>query len=72
MVSKYVYCQVTGLTSELLNLVWPSCFGGCELCRDTGMSLRAAGAWKDIDLAMPIDAPWWSTTPHSYGIMTKP
>ncbi|EJT48281.1 1,4-alpha-glucan branching enzyme [Trichosporon asahii var. asahii CBS 2479] len=35
-------------------------------------SLRAAGPWKEIDLAMPTDAPWWSTTPHSYGILTKP
>lgn len=60
------------LMTELLNTVWPSCFGGCDLCRDTGRSLRAAGPWKEIDLAMPTDAPWWSTTPHSYGIMTKP
>lgn len=46
--------------------------GGCDLCRRTEKSLRAAGAWADVDLAMPVDEPWWATTPHLYGILTKP
>ncbi|CAK9785581.1 S-adenosyl-L-methionine-dependent methyltransferase [Cutaneotrichosporon oleaginosum] len=56
---------------RILNLIWPSFMGGCDLCRDTSTSLFAAGEWKDFDLAMPVDEPWWATTPHTYGIITK-
>ncbi len=45
--------------------------GGCDLCRDTAKTLYAAGDWKEFDLAMPVDEPWWATTPHTYGILTK-
>ncbi|BEI81799.1 hypothetical protein CcaverHIS002_0209590 [Cutaneotrichosporon cavernicola] len=56
---------------RLLNVIWPSFMGGCDLCRDTATSLFAAGDWTEFDLAMPVDEPWWATTPHTYGILTK-
>lgn len=62
---------MTALTSGLLNLIWPTCMGGCDLCRDTESRLREAGPWKSVDLAMPVDEPWWASTPHTYGILTK-
>jgi hypothetical protein len=45
--------------------------GGCDLCRDTTTRLREAGKWSSVDLAMPVDEPWWATTPHTYGTLTK-
>lgn len=45
--------------------------GGCQMCRDTAKTLKAAGPWTEFDLAMPVDEPWWSSTPHIYGILTK-
>jgi len=63
--------KTTLTRSGLLNLIWPTFMGGCDLCRDTESRLRQAGKWSSVDLAMPVDEPWWSTTPHTYGILTK-
>ncbi|KAH7383849.1 hypothetical protein BKA66DRAFT_397183, partial [Pyrenochaeta sp. MPI-SDFR-AT-0127] len=55
----------------IVNLFWPHALGGCQLCRDTGKTLRQAGPWARIDLAQPPEEPWHQTVPHIFGTLTK-
>lgn len=45
--------------------------GGCDLCRDSVASVRAAGPWADIDLASFAGEDWWTPAPHAIGTLTK-
>jgi hypothetical protein len=54
-----------------VNLVWPHFLGGCQLCRDTEKSLRAAGIFKEIDFVQPVAQPPYQVLPHKIGILTK-
>ncbi|KAH8163711.1 hypothetical protein CIB48_g4536 [Xylaria polymorpha] len=55
----------------ILNLAWPHLIGGCELCRQTGKTLREAGSWTTIDIGQPPDEQWFGTVPHILGVFTK-
>lgn len=59
------------LYQRFLNLLWPSMLGGCELRRETGLYLREAGPWSNVDLAQPVAEPWCHVVPHVLGILTK-
>ncbi|KAK1255329.1 hypothetical protein MKX08_009324 [Trichoderma sp. CBMAI-0020] len=59
------------LYQRFVNLVWPHFLGGCELCRDTEKSLRAAGIFKEIDFVQPAAQPPYQVLPHKIGILTK-
>lgn len=59
------------LPPGIINLVWPTIIGGCELCRDTETVLRSAGPWEKVDLVQPLDEPWYHTLPHVYGVLVK-
>ncbi|KAH6697206.1 methyltransferase domain-containing protein [Plectosphaerella plurivora] len=74
----YVYEHVkvrgnflVGIYQRIINLVWPTIIGGCELCRDTETALRRAGPWERVDLVQPLDEPWYHTLPHIYGVLVK-
>ncbi|KAI0875682.1 S-adenosyl-L-methionine-dependent methyltransferase [Hypoxylon argillaceum] len=56
---------------RVINLVWPHLIGGCELCRQTGKSLREAGPWTSIDLQQPVTEQWHHCVPHIQGVLTK-
>ncbi|GFP56920.1 hypothetical protein ACSS6W_004549 [Trichoderma asperelloides] len=59
------------LYQRFVNLVWPHFLGGCELCRDTEKSLRAAGIFKEVDFVQPVDQPPYQVLPHKIGVLTK-
>jgi SAM-dependent methyltransferase len=54
-----------------VNLVWPHFLGGCQLCRDTEKSLRAAGTFKEIDFVQLVAQPPYQVLPHKIGTLTK-
>ncbi|KAI1128824.1 S-adenosyl-L-methionine-dependent methyltransferase [Nemania abortiva] len=56
---------------RFVNLFWPVCIGGCELCRQTGKSLKEAGPWTSIDIGQPPTEPWYQLVPHILGVYTK-
>ncbi|KAK2058276.1 methyltransferase domain-containing protein [Colletotrichum caudatum] len=59
------------LYQRFVNLVWPRALNGCQLCRDTGKTLRSAGPWADIDVSQPPTEPWYQIVPHIFGTFTK-
>ncbi|KAL7909016.1 hypothetical protein GGI35DRAFT_424593 [Trichoderma velutinum] len=59
------------LYQRFTNLFWPHFLGGCQLCRDTEKSLRAAGTFQEIDLAQPAGLPPYQVLPHKLGSLTK-
>ncbi|KAF6817942.1 methyltransferase domain-containing protein [Colletotrichum sojae] len=59
------------LYQRIVNLAWPRVLNGCQLCRDTGKTLRSAGPWGNIDLAQPPAEPWFQIVPHIVGTLTK-
>ncbi|KAK1993629.1 methyltransferase domain-containing protein [Colletotrichum falcatum] len=59
------------LYQRFVNLVWPRALNGCQLCRDTGKTLRSAGPWAGIDVARPPAEPWYQIVPHIFGTFTK-
>ncbi|KAK1572766.1 methyltransferase domain-containing protein [Colletotrichum navitas] len=59
------------LYQRFVNLVWPRALNGCQLCRDTGKTLRSAGPWADIDVSQPPIEPWYQIVPHIFGTFTK-
>ncbi|KAL2262455.1 hypothetical protein VTK26DRAFT_1239 [Humicola hyalothermophila] len=76
----YVYEHVQCLASQprgmrwyqrLLNCIWPTIIGGCEMTRDTAKYLREAGPWSDSDLFPLADEPWYFTMPHIIGVLRK-
>ncbi|PNP43346.1 hypothetical protein TGAMA5MH_04803 [Trichoderma gamsii] len=59
------------LYQRFVNLVWPHFLGGCQLCRDTEKTLRAAGTFKEIDFVQLAAQPPYQVLPHKIGILTK-
>ncbi|KAK1980162.1 methyltransferase domain-containing protein [Colletotrichum cereale] len=59
------------LYQRFVNLVWPRALNGCQLCRDTGKTLRSAGPWANIDVSQPPAEPWYQIVPHIFGTFTK-
>ncbi|KAI0110821.1 S-adenosyl-L-methionine-dependent methyltransferase [Nemania sp. FL0031] len=56
---------------RFVNIAWPVCIGGCQLCRQTGKSLKEAGPWTSIDIGQPPAEPWYQLVPHILGVYTK-
>ncbi|KAI0156978.1 S-adenosyl-L-methionine-dependent methyltransferase [Xylariaceae sp. FL1272] len=67
-VEKYWWLR---LYQRLINLVWPTFIGGCEMCRPTEQTLRNAGPWTNIDIGQPPVEPWYHLVPHILGVFTK-
>lgn len=65
------HCSVAFDLPGFVNLVWPHFLGGCELCRDTEKSLRAAGIFKEVDFVQPVDQPPYQVLPHKIGVLIK-
>ncbi|KAJ9156269.1 Methyltransferase [Pleurostoma richardsiae] len=59
------------LYQAIVELFWPHLIGGCHLQRETGKWLREAGPWTSVDLAQPVQEPWWHCVPHITGTLTK-
>ncbi|KAH6609568.1 hypothetical protein Trco_002914, partial [Trichoderma cornu-damae] len=59
------------LYQRFTNLFWPHLVGGCQLCRDTEKSLRAAGTFQEIDLAQPAGQPSYDVLPQKIGVLKK-
>ncbi|KAF3035338.1 hypothetical protein E8E12_006530 [Didymella heteroderae] len=59
------------LYQRFVNIFWPHALGGCQLCRNTEQSLRAAGPWSKIDIEQPPAEPWHAVVPHIFGTLTK-
>ncbi|OLN86389.1 Methyltransferase-like protein 7B [Colletotrichum chlorophyti] len=56
---------------RVVNLVWPRALNGCQLCRNTGKSIKCAGPWENIDVSQPVAEPWYQMVPHILGTYTK-
>ena len=54
-----------------VNLFWSFFLRSCRLRHDTGIHLRNAGPWTDIDLVQPLDEPVYKLLPHVIGVLTK-
>ncbi|KAI0471270.1 S-adenosyl-L-methionine-dependent methyltransferase [Xylaria cf. heliscus] len=59
------------LYQRIINIAWPHFIGGCQLCRETGKTLREAGPWTNIDIGQPPTEMWYGTVPHITGVFTK-
>ncbi|WYZ41308.1 hypothetical protein EsH8_V_000203 [Colletotrichum jinshuiense] len=59
------------LYQRFVNLVWPQALNGCQLCRNTGKTLKSAGPWENIDIVQPVWEPWFQVVPHIFGTLTK-
>ncbi|KAL0942845.1 methyltransferase domain-containing protein [Colletotrichum truncatum] len=59
------------LYQRFVNLVWPRALNGCQLCRNTGKTIKSVGPWEKIDLARPPVEPWYQLVPHIFGTLTK-
>ncbi|KAI0446980.1 S-adenosyl-L-methionine-dependent methyltransferase [Xylaria telfairii] len=73
-VYEHVKCEYSWymrLYQRVVNIAWPRLIGGCELCRQTGKTLREAGSWTAVDIGQPPDEQWFGTVPHILGVFTK-
>ncbi|KAI1112643.1 S-adenosyl-L-methionine-dependent methyltransferase [Nemania sp. NC0429] len=73
-VFEHVRCEYSWYMrayQRIINLVWPHLIGGCEICRETEKSLRAAGPWSHIDIGQPPVEQWYHSLPHILGVFTK-
>ncbi|KAF7532458.1 hypothetical protein G7054_g7950 [Neopestalotiopsis clavispora] len=59
------------LYQAFLNLIWPTCLGGCQLDRTTGEYILNAGPWTKADCFRPVDQSSYACTPHIFGVYTK-
>ncbi|KAG0282211.1 hypothetical protein BGZ96_000734 [Linnemannia gamsii] len=53
------------------NIPWSVFMGSCRLCRDTETTLRATGAWQEIDLAQSPDHTGYEVIPTIIGTLRK-
>ncbi|KAK6204037.1 hypothetical protein LQW54_008498 [Pestalotiopsis sp. IQ-011] len=60
-----------GVYQALVNLIWPTFLGGCQLCRPTGQYLREAGPWAMVDAVKPVEESAYAISPHILGVYTK-
>ncbi|KAH9906813.1 methyltransferase domain-containing protein [Xylariomycetidae sp. FL2044] len=59
------------LYQQFVNLFWPLVLGGCQLCRPTEATIRAAGPWEEVDVGLLPRERWHSSVPHIMGVFTK-
>ncbi|KAK8220062.1 hypothetical protein M8818_000478 [Zalaria obscura] len=62
---------LTLFVTELINLVWPVCFGGCSITRPTDEWLLTAGEWSDVNLKPGEGEGKYDTIPHVLGTLVK-
>lgn len=55
----------------VIGFVWPHFLGGCEITRDTEMTLKEVGPWNKADIAQPGDEPAYQVIPHIKGVLVK-
>jgi SAM-dependent methyltransferase len=54
-----------------VNIFWPRCLNGCQLCRNTKQTLLDAGPWSRVDLTRHPEDPWHAVVPHVVGVLQK-
>jgi hypothetical protein len=63
--------MANGTYLGLLNVVWPSLFHGCSLCRDTKRTIESVGEWTSTSL-QPREGELSTTClPHTAGVLYK-
>ncbi|PSK56977.1 hypothetical protein B9Z65_6601 [Elsinoe australis] len=55
----------------IIDVIWPTCFGGCSITRPTDEYLISAGNWSDVDLHPGADEGRFDTIPHALGYLRK-
>ncbi|GAB7357968.1 hypothetical protein MBLNU230_g0135t1 [Neophaeotheca triangularis] len=56
---------------QIINLVWPHFFNGCDICRPTDEWLLQAGPWEEVNLRAGEGEGKFDTVPHIIGTLTK-
>ena len=59
------------VVAEMVNDVWPTFIGGCDIRRDSVEWLLQAGDWERNDLSPAHDIGPYDTVPHVIGTLTK-
>ncbi|SMY28170.1 unnamed protein product [Zymoseptoria tritici ST99CH_1A5] len=63
--------EFVGYWQNIVNIIWPHFFNGCNITRPTDEWLLQAGEWESVDLrAGPGEGPY-DTVPHVIGTLTK-
>lgn len=57
--------------SDLINVVWPHFFNGCDIARPTDEWLLRAGEWEEVKLGPAKGEGPYDTVPHVVGTLRK-
>ncbi|KAF2719772.1 S-adenosyl-L-methionine-dependent methyltransferase [Polychaeton citri CBS 116435] len=60
-----------GYWQRLINVIWPTFFNGCDICRPTDEWLLTAGEWEQVNLKPGQSEGPYDTVPHVVGTLTK-
>jgi SAM-dependent methyltransferase len=56
---------------RLINVIWPTFFNGCDICRPTDEWLINSTQWSDVQLRSAEGEGPYDTVPHVVGTLTK-
>lgn len=70
LVGMKCFADLCDLT-EILNLVWPHFFNGCNVTRPSDEWLLQAGEWEEVKLRPGEGEGPYDSLPHVIGTLTK-